>query len=175
MKFLLQIKEPLLICLDNWLGALLDNQDIVAICGLTVVVNWFYGAGTRMYKDVFFWVASAYFGKSLDWTVFGNMFLLLLHRPRFSTSSKFSNPMLPSWDLLWWTQPSTCFSLKWRANWNRLKTNWNKPKMNWVPGNLHLIGKQTKYSPVKTFLTLPQQECYGGMAKMLYSQQDSNF
>lgn len=59
-------------------------------------------------------------------------------------------------------------------NWNRLKTNWNKPKMNWVPGNLRLIGKQNKYSPVKTSLTVPLRECYGGTAKYSFPHQDSD-
>lgn len=52
--------------------------------------------------------------------------------------------MRPSCVRPWWIQPSTCFSSKWRVNWNRLKTNWSRPKMNWVPGNLHLIGKDNQ-------------------------------
>lgn len=69
---------------------------------------------------------------------------LLSCRPRSSTSSKRSNPVPPNCEHPWWTRPSTCFSSKWRLNWNRLKTNWSRPKMNWVPGNLHLIGKNNQ-------------------------------
>lgn len=79
---------------------------------------------------------------SLHWSLI--IFFLLSRRPRSSTSSKSSNPVQPSCGHPWWTQPSTCFSSKWRLNWNRLKTNGSRPKMNWVPGNLHLIGKDNQ-------------------------------
>lgn len=68
-------------------------------------------------------------------------------RRRSSTSSKSSSRAWPNCGRPWWTHPSTCFSSKWRLNWNRLKTNWSRPKMNWVPGNLHLIGKDNQNNP----------------------------
>lgn len=95
--------------------------------------------------------------------------------------------MLPNCGHPWWTQPSTCFSSKWRLNWNRLKTNWSRPKMNWVPGNLHLIGKDNQNnSPLKKVKTSSRpppsrslQACRnngGGEGwQMLYSPWDSDF
>lgn len=87
----------------------------------------------------------------LSWHTNNFSFCFGLYRTRFSTSNKCSSPALPSWELLWLNRLSTCFSSKWKLNWNRLKTNWNKPKMNWVPGNLRLIGKQTKILPSQDF------------------------
>lgn len=93
--------------------------------------------------------------RMFSWTMIKHLFICSCHwhvfvvscRRRSSTSSKSSSRAWPNCGRPWWTRPSTCFSSKWRLNWNRLKTNWSRPKMNWVPGNLHLIGKDNQNNP----------------------------